>query len=358
VVENGCDELFHQTAGATSMVSLSRRQVFVGLDYHQSGVQVCVMDQAGKTLQNSSVANEAKTIAAVVRRHGEDVLAAVECCCGAANLAKQLADLGWNISLAHAGFVARMKQNPDKTDLADARILADLVRVGYLPKVWLAPDDIVELRRIVRFRRQLVAERRDVKLRIRALLRDERIALPAEQGKAWTKSWLKQLTQVVLRPTSAWILEQQLERLQELSRRIDQVEKRLQLLADQDAVIQKLLSLKGIGLITAVTLRAEVAQFERFRSGKQLARYCGLSPRNASSGERESDSGLIKAGNPYLRAVMIEAAQRLLWHDTHWQQFAAALLRRGKPKSVVVAAVANRWVRRLFHQMQPQELAA
>jgi transposase len=111
------------------------------------------------------------------------VLAAIECCCGAANLAKQLADLGWNISLAHAGFVARMKQNPDKTDFADARILADLVRVGYLPKVWLAPDDIVELRRLVRFRRQLVAERRDVKLRIRALLRDERIKVPTDEGK-------------------------------------------------------------------------------------------------------------------------------------------------------------------------------
>ena len=141
------------------------------------------MDKEGKTLQNSSVANDAATLAAVVRRHGEDVLAAIECCCGAANLAKQLAELGWNISLAHAGFVARMKQNPDKTDLADARILADLVRVGYLPKVWLAPDEIVELRRVVRFRRQLVAERRDVKLRIRALLRDERIAVPTDGGK-------------------------------------------------------------------------------------------------------------------------------------------------------------------------------
>jgi transposase len=339
------------------MNSLSDRQVFVGLDYHQSGVQVCVMDQAGRTLQNSNVANEAAAIAAVARRHGEEVLAAIECCCGAANLAKQLSERGWKISLAHAGFVARMKQNPDKTDLADARILADLVRVGYLPKVWLAPDDIVELRRLVRFRRQLVEERRDVKLRIRALLRDERIVLHTAQGKAWTKRWLKQLTEVVLRPTSAWIMEQQLQRLQELSQRILQVEQRLQACVADDAVMQKLLTLPGIGLITATTLRAEVAQFERFQSGKQLARYCGLSPRNASSGERQSDSGLIKAGNPYLRSVLIEAAQRLLWHDEHWQRFAAALLKRGKPKSVVVAAVANRWIRRLFHQMQPEALA-
>lgn len=339
------------------MASLLRARVFVGLDYHQSGVQVCVMDEAGRTLKSVKTANAAGVIDALVRCHGTGVQAAIECCCGAANLAKQLAERGWNIQLAHAGFVARMKQNPDKTDLADARILADLVRVGYLPKVWLAPDEIVELRRLVRYRRQLVDERRDVKLRVRALLRDERIKLPAEEGKAWTKRWLKQLDQVQLRPTSAWILEQHLDRLSDLNRRITLVEKRIADELVSDAVAQRLLAMPGVGLVTAATLRAEIADFERFQNGKQLARYCGLSPRNASSGERESDSGLIKAGNPQLRAVLVETAHRLLWHDEYWMKFAAGLLRRGKPKSVVVAAVANRWVRRLYHQMKTEVLA-
>jgi hypothetical protein len=54
---------------------------------------------------------------------------------------------GWSVSLAHPGFVARMKQNPDKTGHSDARLLADLLRVGYLPKVWLAPAELRELRR-------------------------------------------------------------------------------------------------------------------------------------------------------------------------------------------------------------------
>src|ERR1700755_3679240 len=119
------------------MKSVTRVRVFVGLDYHQSSVQICVMDQEGMVLLNKPCANDAAAIVQAVQRFGEKVQAAIECCCGAANLAKELADLGWSISLAHAGFVARMKQNPDKTDFSDARILADLVRVGYLPKVWL-----------------------------------------------------------------------------------------------------------------------------------------------------------------------------------------------------------------------------
>jgi transposase len=67
---------------------------------------------------------------------------------------------------------------------------------------------------------------------------------------------------------------------------------------------------------------------------------------------------LIKAGNRQLRSTLIEAAHRLIRFDRYWVEFAGDLLDRGKPKCVVVTAVANRWVRWLFHQMQPTKLAA
>ena len=103
--------------------------------------------------------------------------------------------------------------------------------------------------------------------------------------------------------------------------------------------------------MTAWALRAEIGQFDRFGTGKQLARYCGLSPRNASSGTRQADAGLIKAGNELLRAVLIEAAHRLIRFDTRWRALAMSLRAAGKPACVVAAAVANRWVRWLYHQV-------
>ena len=60
-----------------------------------------------------------------------------------------------------------MKQNPDKTDCQDAHLVADLERVGYLPRVWLAPHYIRELRHVVRYRLQLTDQRRATKLRVR-----------------------------------------------------------------------------------------------------------------------------------------------------------------------------------------------
>jgi transposase len=151
---------------------MSKVAVFVGLDYHQDSVQVCVMNRAGMVLTNRPCPNSWEAIRNVTSQSGHVVRAAIEACSGAAELAEELVtQAGWSVDLAHPGYVARMKQSPDKTDFADARVLADLERVGYLPRVWLAPAVIRELRRVSRFRQQLVAQRRNCKLRISSPLK-------------------------------------------------------------------------------------------------------------------------------------------------------------------------------------------
>ena len=324
---------------------------FVGLDYHQSGVQVCVIDEHGKVLVNRKCEDSWPIISAIVSRYGDRVHAAIEACNGAANLADQLVEkAGWSVSLAHPGYVARIKQSPDKTDWGDARLLADLVRVGYLPRVWHAPERIRDLRRLVRYRQQLVAHRRNVKLRIRALLRDHR--LKVTDANAWTKAWLTSVRTTDRLPgESRWIIDQHLEELEHVTRQIRMAEARLQQAISDDRLVERLLTYPGIGLVTAVTIRAEIGRFDRFRTGKQLSRFCGLSPRNASSGQRQADAGVIKAGNPELRRVLTQSAQRLIRYEPRWAKLGHQLLERGKPKPLIVAAVANRWIRGLHHQL-------
>jgi transposase len=331
--------------------------VFVGLDYHKDSVNVCVVDAAGKQLANRKCPNDWRAIEQVVRRCGTPARVALEACCGAAHLADELAaQAGWPMHLAHPGYVARLKQSPDKSDYSDARLLADLERVGYLPPVWLAPEPVRELRRLVRYRQQLVGERRNLKLRVAALLREQRVFI---QGGAWTKAWRSRVATLdELSEQARWIIARQLARLEPLEAEIRLVEERLRSVTEHDPVVAKLLEQKGVGLITAVTLRAEIGRFDRFRNGKQLARFCGLTPRNASSGQRQADAGLIKAGNPQLRATLIEAAHRLLRFDERWSDLGEQLLARGKPKCVVIAALANRWLRGLHHQLASLSTAA
>jgi transposase len=334
-------------------------KVFVGLDYHQDPVQLCVMDEHGAVLLNRSVCNDAKVIRRVAERFGRVESAALEACCGAANLAQELVDAGWSVNLAHPGFVARMKQNPDKTDFADARLLADLVRVGYLPQVWLAPERLRRLRRLVRYRQQQVDQRRNVKLRIRALLRENRLR-PPQGVSAWTKAYFAWLEHdAALEDEDRWMMDRHLEMLSLLNQGVNEVEGELRRWAEGDAVVQKLFTFDGVGLVTAMTLRAEIGRFDRFRNGKQLSRFCGVTPRNASSGQRQADAGLIRAGNPDLRRVLIQLAHRLVFRlKGRWSALAGKLQHQGKKTNVVIAAIANRWVRWLHHQMQPALLAA
>ncbi len=155
---------------------------------------MCVLDRAGTVLLNQACANDWQVIRDTVARFGTTVRAAIEACSGSADLAEELVTrAGWLVDLAHPGYVARMKGNPDKTDFSDAKMLADLERVGYLPKVWHAPAEVRELRRLVRYRQQLVGERRNVKLRIGALLRDNRATAP-EGVNPWTVAWVTWLT--------------------------------------------------------------------------------------------------------------------------------------------------------------------
>jgi hypothetical protein len=220
--------------GATSMKKVT---IFVGLDYHQSGVQVCLMDRKGNMLANGMRGNSWEEIAATVPQ-GARVQAAIEACCGAADLAEELiAKAGWSVSLAHPGYVARMKQSPDKSDFTDAQVLAELVRVGYLPRVWLAPAELRDLRRLVR-RQQLVQDRRSTKLRIRALLRDSRAQGPA--ANAWTKVWLEWLrTTTAVTPQTRWIIASQLDCLKFLEEQIRAVEKQLAEVIKEDRIVQE-----------------------------------------------------------------------------------------------------------------------
>lgn len=327
--------------------------VFVGLDYHQDSVQVCVLDQSGTQLFNQSVRNDTSVIVERIARYGQARRVAIEACCGAAELAEELAtDRNLPVQLAHPGYVNRMKRSPDKHDMGDAQLLADLTRVNYLPQVWLAPKETRELRRLVRHRSSLVSQRKDTKLRIRGLLRENRLKCPV--ANAWTQRWYQWLRhEAAWSESDRWLVTQLLSQLVFLTTQISAVESRINLAVADDPLVARLMALPGVGIITATTIRAEIGRFDRFNTGKQLARFCGVTPRNASSGHKQADAGLIKAGNPELKHVLIQLAHRLInTKHARWATLASRLLNRGKKKNIVVAAIANRWARWLFHEMQ------
>jgi transposase len=327
---------------------MSTLPVFVGLDYHQSSVQVCVMDAAGRVLINKPCENRWQAIVQLVQSAGIPKRVAVEACTGSMDLAQQLVDMAcWSVDLAHTTYVARMKRQPDKTDYSDARMLADLTRVGYLPRVWLPPLYIRDLRRLVSLRNSLVIHRKNLKLRLSGLLRDCRIHAPYPHGsKAW-RAWIQQDGSLPQVP--AMIAQELLASLDDASSRIKKLEESMAQFTANDPVTAYLDSLPAIGPVTAWILRAAIGDITRFKNGRQLAHYCGVSPANASSGKRIADAGLIDSGNKLLRSTLMELAHRLGRTSPRWKAFKQSMIARGKPRSVITAAIANRSIRGSYH---------
>lgn len=325
--------------------------LYVGLDYHEDTIRVCVMNEAGDTLANRNCRNDVEEVGEFIWSYGPRAVVALEACGGSASFAHTLQKhFDWTVRLAHPGYVSRLKQSPDKSDHDDAEILADLLRVDYLPEVWLPSVEILQLRRLVRYRQGQATERKNIKQRIRALAREERLPKPA--FKPWTKGWLQWLREEAPLPEqSRWVMDQLLADLKHLEERIATTEERLRTAIEGDETAQALLQQKGIGLVTAVTMRAEIGDFSRFHTGKQLARFCTVTPLNTSSGKHQVEGGLVRQGNRELRRVVLEAAQRLTRYEPRWRELKEHLKRQGKPGAVAVAAVANRWVRWLYHQM-------
>lgn len=331
--------------------------VFVGLDYHSKSIQVCVVDASGRVLANRRCGNSVMEVTEVVAPFGAPSLSAIEASCGAADMAEDLiAHTGWSVTLAHPGYVSRMKGNPDKTDYSDARMLADLCRAGMVPRVWLAPAYIRELRVLVRFRFDQVRRRTAVKMRVAAALREQRIVEPSV-GR-WTKRWLAWLdAETAVSEQGRWVIRQHLAELDCIEAQIQAVEQQMRAFVAEDPVVVRLMDIRGIGPVTAWTMRAIIGRFDRFTNGKQLARFCALTPNNRSSGQRQADAGLIRAGDPALKCVLVQAAQRLRRHDPRWRALYERLRENGKPVCLATAAIANRWVRSLHHQMMEVKAA-
>jgi transposase len=229
-----------------------------------------------------------------------------------------------------------------KTDRRDAEKLARSYRAGDLTAVWV-PDAAHEaLRDLVRAREAAKKDQLRARHRLgKFLLRHGR--RPPTPMRSWTQRHLAWITQAVhfAQPAQeATLLDYRHEvdhaadRLVRLERAIDDAVKTAP--AQMRAVIDALQALRGIALVSAVTIVAEVGELSRFTRAPQLMGYGGLGAREDSSGTRTRRGGITKTGNAHLRRIAIEAA----WNYRHRPTVGAGLRKRQARLSEEVKAIS------------------
>lgn len=229
-----------------------------------------------------------------------------------------------------------------KTDRRDAEKLARSYRAGDLTPVWV-PDAAHEaLRDVVRAREAAKKDQLRARHRLgKFLLRHGR--RPSTAMKAWTQrhlAWVKRDVHFEQPAQEATLLdylhevEHMAGRIEQLERAIDEAVKTAP--ARMRAVIDALQALRGIALVSAVTIVAEVGELSRFARAPQLMGYSGMGVSENSSGDRTRRGRITKTGNAHLRRIVVEAA----WAYRHRPAVGGALRKRQATLSEQVKGIA------------------
>ena len=288
---------------------------FIGMDVHKDTIVVAITaaGDSGKATPYGTFPNTVPALEKLVKRLRQAGSGPVRFCyeagpCGY-GIHRQLTAAGHECSVVAPSLIPRKPGERIKTDRRDANNLARLNRAGELTPVWV-PDPAHEaMRDLVRARLAAVRHLRQARQQLSGfLLRHGR----HYHRPAWTlmhRRWLSglqfdQAVHLVVLDDLIAAVEAATERRDRLTRHIEQV------LADWSLapVVQALQALRGMALVNAATLVAELGDITRFSGPRHLMAYLGLVPSEHSSGERRRQGGITKAGNGAARRMLIEAA--------------------------------------------------
>jgi transposase len=292
-------------------------RLWVALDVHKLSVVAATLPPSGGRAEIIRVENTSKAIRRLIERLGGPAGLAVAYEAGPTGWAiKRLLDgLGVACDLVAPSLVPVRPGDRVKTDRRDAKRLVRLFRAGELTFVAAPTPEQEGLRDLIRCREDLRDARDRARQRvIKALLRHGHVFT---DGKHWTirhRNWVA--SRRLGDPAAQIAIETMRAHLEMIETQLRQLDVQLDRIAQEDRWrpgVRVLTSFRGIATLTALSLLAEIGDFRRFGTARELMSYLGLCPSEYSSGQQVHRGHITKAGPVHARRLLIEAA----WHYRH-----------------------------------------
>jgi transposase len=278
---------------------------YIGIDLHKAFFQACAITSTGERRWEQRWPTTEAGIGGLLARCGRESHVAVEASSPTwAFVDRIVADVGavqvvdTRKTRIKAGFAA-------KTDRLDAQRLADALRRDSVVGIYYPSPAIRDLRELGRYRCHLARLQGGVKQRIHALLLRQGVAAPRALFTQRGSRWLDGLT---LAGWGGHELQGLRTILHDVRTQLVPVLTAMRTTAATDPIARALDARPGFGPVFSVTLRAEVGTISRFPDGPHLASYAGLVPRVSRSADRHWSGRITKAGSPWLRWILVEAA--------------------------------------------------
>jgi transposase len=281
----------------------------IAVDVAKSVFEVAVSEQPGQVSERHRLARDRVTRFFAERPRSTVLL---EACGSAYHWARAIGHLGHRVVLLPPHHVRRYVAG-NKTDRSDAKGLLEAFRNQEIHPVPVKTVSQQTLMTLHRLRSVWLATRTGRLNTLRAVLREFGLIIPVGAHHVLPRVWdhLEDADSGLPDALRAVVAEL-VQETRQIEERIRAVERQLRALAEQTPVVARLLTIPGVGMLTATALVADVGDIRRFPTARHFASYLGLTPRERSSGYVRRLGSITKRGDSYLRMLLIHGARAVL----------------------------------------------
>lgn len=312
---------------------------FAGLDVSLEETTICVVDDAGMIVREARAASEPEVLVAFFEACGMKMeRVGLEACSLTAWLHAGLTEAGIPaICIEARQTKAAMGAMPNKTDRNDARGIAQIMRTGWYRAVHVKSPPCRAWRALLTARRMVLNKRRDVENGIRALLREVGLKV----GTPSRKDFPARVRELAADdPVLLSLAESLLSVIAVMTREAERLTKQVIDEVRVEPTCRRLMTVPGVGPLTALAFRATIDQPCRFRKSRDVGAHLGLTPRRYQSGETDVQGRISRCGDELARTALYEAAHSLLIRSTKWSALRAWGMNIAKRRGMARARVA------------------
>ena len=309
---------------------------YVGVDLHRRRSVIVVLEGDGTKLWTTRIDNSPVALGLEIEKAGPAPEVVLEATWGWYWAADVIAEAGGGVHLAHPLGIAGYENRRVKNDQEDARLLADLLRMGRLPEAWIPPASIRYQRELVRYRRKLSQLRAGLKAQVHAVLGKEGLVPPLNH--LWGPGGARWLDETDM----ADAFETRVRSLRRLIKLYDtelvKLDARIAAEFKGHPGYEAIQTISGVGPVFGAVFTAELGDVGRFHSAKHVCSWAGLTPRHRESDTKIQRGSITKQGPPLVRWAAIEAVSKNHGDDPVKDLYRRVAERRGRNKGRVAAA--------------------
>lgn len=313
----------------------------IGLDIAKSAFQIHAADVQGRPIARRKLR---RAEVAIFFQGLAPCIVGLEACPGSHYWARVIRSFGHEVRLLPAQYV-RPFVKTNKNDAADAEAICEAMMRPTMRFVPIKEEQQQEVLVMHRVRELLIRQRTQLINAIRGHLAEFGIVGPERAHKiGLLTTIIEDETDASIAPLVRRALRLLVEQLREVKVKLVEIEQELAVVAREVDACRRLMTIPGVGIITATALVASMRDPADFKSGRHFAAWLGLVPRQNSTGGVDTLGGISKRGDGYLRKLLIHGSRSVMrWRGRSWTWLAR--LRDRRPANVAAVAVANKTAR-------------